>query len=169
MGMAAALAGCASAPKPAPGDVLTGRLVLNVQPTDSTPMRNVNAGFELSGNAERGELRLTNPLGNLVGVATWSPGIAKLATPDGETTSHVDLAALSREALGERIPLQAMPDWLRGRPWAGAPSVPLVPPLGPGFEQLGWRVDLTSWNQRLLVATRASAPAVTVRAVLNAP
>jgi outer membrane lipoprotein LolB len=162
----AVLAGCASAPpKPAP-DAVSGRLVLNVQPTATTPMRNLNAGFELRGSAERGELRLTNPLGNLIGVAVWSPGLAKLTTIDGET-SHLDIAALSREALGEPVPLQAMPDWLRGRPWPGAPSTPLPASIGTGFEQLGWRIDLANWGQRLVVASRPTTPVVTVRAVVN--
>ena len=46
------------------------------------------------------------------------------------------LEDLSREALGEALPLAAWPDWLAGRPWGGAPHRATEG----GFEQLGWQV-----------------------------
>jgi outer membrane lipoprotein LolB len=61
--------------------------------------------------------------------------------------------------------MAALIDWLRGRPWAGAPSRV----LDGGFEQLGWRVGLTEFAEGLLMATRQGAPAVSVRARLERP
>ena len=56
-------------------------------------------------------------------------------------------------------------DWLRGRPWPGAPSEP----TGAGFEQLGWRVDLQRAAEGTIVAARVAPPAVVVRAHMDAP
>jgi outer membrane lipoprotein LolB len=39
-----------------------------------------------------------------------------LATPRGEST-FTDLDALTRQALGESVPVSALFDWLQGRPW----------------------------------------------------
>ena len=36
--------------------------------------------------------------------------------------AYADLDALAAAALGEGVPMLALFDWLRGRPWAGAPS-----------------------------------------------
>ncbi len=73
------------------------------------------------------------------------PGEARLVTPQGERRFD-DLDALSRDVLGESLPLRALPDWLRGRPWPGAeqPARPLQP--GPGFAQLGWTIDLARFD-----------------------
>ena len=98
--------------------------------------------------------------------AFWGPGEARLVTPQGEQRFG-DLDALSQHAFGEPLPLRALPDWLRGRPWAGAaePARPL--PHGPGFEQLGWTVDLTRFDDGQLTAQRA-APSTRLRVQLDA-
>lgn len=158
----ALIAGCATAPRPA--DTLAGRLSVRVEAWQGQPVRSVASAFELSGTAERGELQLTSPLGTLVARARWSPEGATLATPEGESR-FADLDELSRSALGEALPLRALPDWLRGRPWAGAPSRTMAE----GFEQLGWQVGLARLGDGIVEASRAAPPAVTVRAKLEAP
>jgi outer membrane lipoprotein LolB len=152
------LAGCATAPPPA-GPMLSGRLSVRV---DGQPDKSVSAGFELSGSAERGSLLLTGPLGTGAAKATWQPGEALLQS-GGSTQRHPDLDSLGQAALGEPLPLAALFDWLRGRAWAGAPSQPRADG-GTGFEQLGWRIDLTRWGDGLLEAVRLAPPVVTVRA-----
>ena len=156
---AAVLAGCASTP-PAPG-WLSGRMSVEVRPDDA-PVRRVSSAFELHGDGERGELRLSSPLGSVVAVARWSPGEAVLETGDG-TTRYADLDELAREALGEPLPLAALPDWLAGRPWPGAPHAPTAA----GFEQLGWTIDLGRFGDGAIDASRAAPPPVQVRARLD--
>ncbi len=160
-------AGCSSLP-PA-GDAgeapLSGRMSVAVDASAGTPARAVSTAFELSGTPVRGRLDLTTPLGTVMARARWSPGDVQLATPDA-TTSYPDLDALTRDVLGESVPVAALFDWLRGRPWPGAPSREQASP--PGFAQLGWAVDLARWNDGWIVARRAApAPAVTVRARLE--
>lgn len=157
----ACLAGCASLAPPVAGDRLTGRLAVSVE---GQAQRSFSSAFELSGSAERGRLVLTSPLGLQVGRAEWSPGRAEL--DDGrERRSYADLEDLASQALGERVPIAALFDWLRGRPTAGVPSEPQPG----GFEQLGWRVDVSGRDQGRVEARRVAGPVVSVRARLDLP
>lgn len=164
----ALLAGCASTPPAAPSaaDTVSGRLAVLVDPTADAPARSDTAEFELHGGAERGELTLTSPLGTVVAQARWRPGDVVLQRSDGER-HYPDLSALAADVFGDPLPLQALVDWLHGRPWPQAPSQPLAAPAQ-GFQQLGWTVSLDRWREGLLVAHRASPPGVTVRAKLAA-
>ena len=66
-------------------------------------------------------------------------------------------------ALGESLPLAALPDWLAGRPWPGAPHTPGEA----GFVQLGWQVSLARRSEGWIEARRAAPPAVLVRVKLD--
>lgn len=166
------LSACAAVPRGAggaAGGALSGRLTMRVEPAGSAAAaRSVSAAFELSGDAQRGELALSTPLGTLLALARWQPGSVTLATPQGESR-HADLDALTRSALGEPLPVAAMFDWLRGRPWPDAQSVPAQPPADAGFSQLGWAVDLSQFADSLVVARRLQEPPVTVRVKLDRP
>jgi outer membrane lipoprotein LolB len=137
---------------------------VRVDAHEGQPARNLSAAFELRGDAEHGELDLVSPLGNTLARARWAPGRAQLLTSDG-ATAYPDLEALARETLGEALPLGALFDWLRGRPWPGAPSGATAT----GFEQLGWSVDLQRRAEGWIVARRDAPPAVTVRARMDTP
>jgi len=161
--LALALAGCAQLP-PAPPAAstearLSGRLSVTVAGTVHNRSSGGAASFELIGDAQAGRLDLTSPLGTLVARASWQPGLVSLQTPDGERRFD-DLDALTREMLGETIPVAALFDWLNARPWPAAPHQKTAG----GFEQLGWRIE-----PRLpaLVATRLADPVVTLRARLD--
>ncbi|MBI5259284.1 MAG: outer membrane lipoprotein LolB [Burkholderiales bacterium] len=156
----AAMAGCASTPAPVPlGDTLAGRLAVRVE---SQPTRSLSASFELCGTPERGRLTLNGPLGTTAAQATWAPGQATLVTSDGRT-DYPDLDTLSTEALGERIPLTALFDWLRGRAWLGAATIQRQDGT-PGFVQLGWEISLARFTEGWVEARRIAAPVVVVRA-----
>jgi outer membrane lipoprotein LolB len=168
----AGLAGCASVAPPAggatvpaapPGTVFAGRLAVAIEAIGEAPPRAFFGAFELAGDAERGTLGLATPLGTAVAEARWTPGEVLLVTPR-ETRRHASLAALTRDALGESVPVEALFDWLRGRPWPGAASAPAEG----GFAQLGWRVDTSGLGAGRLVARRAAPePAVDVRIRLD--
>jgi outer membrane lipoprotein LolB len=155
------LMGCAHVAEPLAGvDRFEGRLSVQVA-NDSE--RSFTAGFQLSGSAERGRLLLTTPLGTQAAQADWSAQAVRLSASDGDRT-YADLDSLSREILGEVVPLAAMFDWLHGRPWPSAPSQ--VRPGG--FEQLGWLVDVSRRDQGWLMAQRSAPPMVTIRVKLDA-
>ena len=158
-------ASCATrAPAPADAGWTSGRLSVQVAAYGPSPARSLSASFDLRGNGDRGELRLSTPLGTQLAAARWSPGEAWLDTPGGQAR-YADLDALAREALGEALPLQALPDWLAARPWPGAAHTPRVA----GFEQLGWQVDLAGFRDGRIDVVREAAPRVQLRARLDAP
>ena len=156
------LAGCATVPRPAPD--LAGRLSVRVESHEAKPARSVNTQFELRGDAQAGDLQLTTPLGSTAAQARWRPGGAELITSEG-TRRYADLDALAQELLGESLPLAALIEWLRGRAWTGAPSTAREG----GFEQLGWKVDLSRFAEGWVQAGRDRAPALSVRARLDRP
>ncbi len=161
----ALLGACSSLPRaPSDGEVLSGRLSVQVETEPGATPRAVSAAFELSGNPRSGRLDLTNPLGNVMAQASWAPGSVVLKTPQS-TADYPDLDTLTREVLGESLPVAALFDWLRGRPWSGAPSQPGA--QATGFEQLGWAVDLARFAEGWVTARRARSPVVTVRARLD--
>jgi outer membrane lipoprotein LolB len=161
--VAAVLAGCASVPPPARPD-LSGRLSVRVEATATTPSRSFASDFDLRGDASRGALRLTGPLGATLAEVRWQPGQAELT--DNQGTRRFDtLDAMAQALFGEPLPLAALIDWLRGRPWPGAPSTR----RDGGFDQLDWRVGLTGFGEGLVSATRERPPAVSVRARLDNP
>ena len=182
-GAALLLAACATVAPPgeAPsGETLSGRLAVNVAATSASSGRALSAVFELQGDARVGRLNLSTPLGSMLAQARWSPAEVVLTTPR-ETRRFASLDALTREALGESVPIEAWFDWLRGRPWPGAPSAAVdvapaatanvstsPPPRASGFRQLGWRVDLSQFGAGTIAAAReAPAPIVTVRIRLD--
>jgi len=157
------LAGCASLPPQAPPD-LSGRLAVRVEANGAAPVRSFNADFDLRGNAERGVLRLSGPLGAMLAELRWQPGSAELSDAQG-LRRYPTLDALSQDLLGESLPMAALVDWLRGRPWPGAPSQARAD----GFDQLDWRIGLARFADGVLEAQRDRAPAVSVRARLERP
>jgi outer membrane lipoprotein LolB len=149
--LAFALAGCAQLPKVPPAAATEAHLSGRISVTVAGDVHNRGTGgaasFELFGGPEAGRLELTSPLGTLVARASWQPGL-------------VDLDALTREMLGETVPVAALFDWLKARPWPAA----MHEKTTNGFEQLGWRIEP---KLPALVATRLAAPVVTLRAKLD--
>jgi outer membrane lipoprotein LolB len=163
------LAACATVPAPPDaGESLSGRLAVKVDGEAGAAPRSVSAAFELLGDPQRGRLNLSTPLGSVLAQARWAPGSVVLVTPQGER-QFADLDALTSEVLGESLPVAALFDWLRGRPWPGAPSRTTTPPAERGFEQLGWAVSLARFDEAWVVATRSGTPAVVVRAKVDRP
>jgi outer membrane lipoprotein LolB len=145
---------------------VSGRLAVRVDSAEpGGTARSSSGSFELLGTPATGELRLSTALGTTVAVARWRTGEVSLQA-DGQTRRYDDLEQLTRELIGEALPVEALFDWLRGRPWPGSASEPL-PDGRAGFLQLGWQVSLTQASEGLIVATRSAPPGVTVRAKVD--
>lgn len=160
--LALALAGCAQlqkAPPAADEARLSGRISVTVAGNVHNRGTGGAASFELFGGPQAGRLELTSPLGALVARANWRPGLVTLQTPNDERRFD-DLDALTRELLGEAVPVAALFDWLQARPWPAAPHRKTAE----GFEQLGWRIEPKLPS---LVAIRLAEPTVTLRAKLD--
>ena len=126
----------------------TGRISLQIQ---SDPVQAFFAGFELKGRAERGELSLTSPLGNVLGIMRWSPDEAALESGNGiKRFPSVD--ALLEQTTGAAIPIAALFDWLKGT----------------NTQLDGWSADLSGLDTGRIVATRIEpAPQTRLRIVLD--
>ncbi|WCM95299.1 outer membrane lipoprotein LolB [Acidovorax sp. NCPPB 2350] len=141
-------AGCAQPPRAhrmdssasgaASTHVWSGRMALQVDDSSTPP---VNAGFELSGRAEQGELVLLNPLGNVLATLEWTPTLAVLKKGD-ERRESPSLDALVQELTGSPLPVAALFAWLQGER-VNAP---------------GWDVDMDGLERGRLVAHRHSPP-----------
>lgn len=156
------LQGCATPPPAAEGPWTSGRLSLRVAEVGPRPAQSLTAAFELAGDGDRGQLNLSTPLGSRIASARWSAAGASLVTAEGEQRFD-SLDDLARRALGEAVPLGALPDWLAGRPWARAPHEPLAD----GFLQLGWQVQTGERAQGRIEARRSQAPEVLLRVRLD--
>ena len=165
----ATLSGCATVEPPlAAPDLMArryaGRMAVKVEGDEA---RSFSAGFDLEGTDQRGWLALVSPLGTQVGRAVWQPGRVVWQSADGDRRFET-LDALSRELLGDVLPLGAMLDWMAGRPWSGESSRPLTDATG--FRQLGWDVQTGRVREGVIVAQRRlPIPMVTVRIKLDAP
>jgi len=147
--LAVILAGCATSPSHTPGQtVWSGRLAVQV---DSEPPQSFSAGFDLSGNAQEGELALTTPLGNTVATVRWSPGAAELQQGQ-QVTRRASLDELSTELSGTALPVTALFAWLRGQPQIAS----------------GWVADLSRQPEGRIHARRQTpAPAAELRIIFQ--
>lgn len=161
------LAGCNSAPaRPADSTQwLSGRLAVKVEATPEQAPQSMSAAFELAGHERLGSLRLLSPVGTVVADAQWSPNGVTLTTSEG-TRRFDSLSELARAALGDDVPLQALPHWLRGKAWPDAPAD--LANSGADFQQLGWNVHVDELaTAGLVLAQRSTPPRIVLRARLD--
>ena len=126
----------------------TGRISLQIQ---SDPVQAFFAGFELKGLAERGELSLTSPVGNVLGIMRWSPDEAVLESGN-EIKRFPSVDALLEQTTGAAIPVAALFDWLKGT----------------NTQLNGWSADLSELGTGRIAATRTEpAPQTRLRIVLD--
>ena len=146
------IAGCATTNTTTPFDPQTGpwsgRLSLRVE---SDPPQSFSVAFELSGNANEGQLTLTSPLGSTVAELRWQPAGAVLVQNGGER--HYESAdRMIEQTTGAAIPMQALFAWLRGE----------------HANVEGWQADLSRWNEGRLTARRQSPqPETELRLILD--
>ena len=127
VGVVVLTSGCASLRPASVAPDIAGRLSVRIGASDSAPQRSFAADFELQGDAERGTLRLTGPLGATLADVRWRPGAAELTDANGRR-DYPTLETLARDLLGEPLPLAALTEWLLGRPWPGACRCASAPP-----------------------------------------
>lgn len=110
------IAGCAHrtgamASNDAENTFWTGRISLQIE---SEPPQAFFAGFELKGQAEQGELKLTSPIGSTLAVMRWAPDEAVLES-GGELKRFDSVDDLLERSTGAAIPVSALFDWLNGK------------------------------------------------------
>src|SRR5262245_9501769 len=74
------------------------------------------------------DMLISTPMGQGVARIVRQGEAVRITTSDGREYSDRDGEALTERALGFRLPLAGLADWVRGRP-------------SPALEQRGWKVD----------------------------
>lgn len=120
----------------------SGRLALQIH---ANPMQQWFSNFQLSGQAEAGELRLETPFGTTIAEVQWDRQGARLFAREQEQR-FPNLAALTQSLTGAALPLDALFAWLRGQDYPVA----------------DWTLDQSRLSQGKLSASR-SHPAPTVQ------
>jgi len=147
--LALLLGACATPPRERPARFWSGRLGLQV---DSQPPQNWQAAFELQGHPQAGELTLINPLGGgVLARLSWTPQQATLERGNQRWTQP-SVEALAQQLAQTPLPVQALFDWIEGRPLMHA----------------GWQPDLSALGEGRIQAQRQQpAPAAQLRIVLD--
>lgn len=128
--------------------VWAGRISVQI---DSEPSQAFSAGFELEGQAERGVLTLTSPIGSVLGVMRWSPTDAILET-SGNSRRFDSVDGLLEQTTGAAIPVSAIFDWLDGK----------------NTQHNGWMADLSRHGDGRINAVRLEpTPQTRLRIVLD--
>jgi outer membrane lipoprotein LolB len=123
---------------------------LDAEPPQS-PEQSFAAGFELTGNAQAGELTLFTPLGTTAAALSWSAQTAILRS-DGTVRQFESLDALIKQAVGTEVPVTALFAWLAGDSMTVA----------------GWSADLSQYGSGRITARRTqSGPPAELRLVLE--
>lgn len=150
------LAACSHLPPPPAPDASArtweGQMSVRLDAHAGRPADGTSFTFSLTVSpGAAGHLALMTPMGTQVAQVNWTPDSAQLHDGQGQR-DYPDLDHLSAALLGEVLPLRALPFWLDGLPDPSLPSSPLAA----GFEQAGWQVDLSQFDQQRLKATRAA-------------
>jgi outer membrane lipoprotein LolB len=148
------IAGCAGNPR-ATGqndqnkEAWSGRISLKVA---SEPVQSFSASFELKGRPDNGELTLISPLGNILGVLRWSPGLALMDRGKENIQQFASIDELMERTTGAAIPLSALFAWLQGTNATAS----------------GWSADLSRHGDGRVMARRTlPAPEADLRVVLD--
>ena len=123
---------------------------LQVETSDAQPAQSFSASFELSGNAQAGQLVLITPLGSTLAVLSWQPGEALLR--EGQQMRRFDtLNELSEKAIGTALPIAALFNWLQGL----------------NTQVQGWQVDVSQLPRRLILHRASPLPQAQLRLVID--
>ena len=136
-----------------------GRFALRVE-EPLVPTQAVQGGFTWRDTQGRLELDLTNPFGNILARIEVTGKRAVLTQNTGSKLEAATPEELVKIAVGEAIPVQGLRTWLRNQTVA-EPSMARVSRDDQrritGFEQAGWRVELSRFDAmgpRLLILSR---------------
>lgn len=135
-----------------------GRLALQVgadahtsQTASPATAQSFFAAFELTGNAQSGQLAIFSPLGSTLATLSWSAQTATLLA-NGETRQFETLDAMLKSTTGAEIPVNSLFAWLAGE----------------SRDTPGWLADLSQISNGKLSAKRsAPLPTVHLRIVLE--
>ncbi|GAB2870492.1 lipoprotein insertase outer membrane protein LolB [Pseudoduganella ginsengisoli] len=194
--LAAALAGCASAPERPAGAPPSGPVApytdtielagkINVAYTKDGNQEHLIGRFEWRQSAQRTDVTILSPLGQTVAYITVTPQQATLQEGSKPLRTAENIDALSAQALGWTLPVSGMREWLQGYATAAHGKHFRASPQDTTVTTAdGWRLNYVSWHDAS-AAGEPGAPkpkridaergatgqidAMTIQVVLDAP
>jgi outer membrane lipoprotein LolB len=150
-----------------------GRFAVRVE-EPLAPAQAVQGGFTWRDAQGRLELDLTNPFGNILARIEVTGKSAVLTQSNGGKLEAATPEELVKIAVGEAIPVQDLRTWLRSQTVA-EPAMARVSRDDQrrvtGFEQAGWRVELSRFDgmgPRLLILSRQDgSKKIVIRLVID--
>ena len=141
----ALVAACASVPGPAPDEAtfeLTGRVAVRAGQDAASGLLFWRHGQTFD------DLVISTPLGQGIAEITRRADRYTLVTADARRISATDPEVLTEEALGWRLPLAGLADWVQGRAYPHAPSdVDYGADSRPRMiRQLGWTIEYLAYG-----------------------
>lgn len=111
--------------------------------------------------ASTDDLLVSTPIGQGLARVTRRDGVYEITTREQQAQRAIDPQALTEKMLGWRLPLEGLPDWVRGRP---APDLPArVERDAQGrlawIEQQGWRIDYQQYRDAMADTVQGSSVA----------
>lgn len=155
--------------------VRNGRFALRAEASNQASEA-VQGGFAWRDVDGRLTLDLSNPFGNILARVSVELNQATLTQPNGEVLRATDPDGLVQKAIGQRVPVRDLRQWLRA-PLRALPAMQQVKRDEQGrivaFEQNGWMVELTRFDTqgpRLLVLSRTEASQqIVIRLIVDTP
>jgi outer membrane lipoprotein LolB len=114
------------------------------------------------------ELLLTSPLGQGLARLARTGDEITLTTQDGREYKAADAESLTEQALGFRLPLAGLADWVRARPAPGH-AVTRKDAVGrlAQIEQFGWKIEYLEYAGRLPSRLNLTYPGVQLRLAIS--
>ena len=163
---ATAIGACAALPEPgqAPpgGFELSGRAAINSARNSGS----VRFFWRHSNDAD--EMLVTSPVGQGIARITRQGDRFRLVTGDRQEYAAADAESLTDQALGWRLPLSGLPDWVQARANPDRPST-VTGQVGEGLEirQDGWRVAYDEFRGGRPFRMRLSREDLEIRMVVD--
>ncbi len=101
--------------------------------------------------ANTDDLLVSTPIGQGLARVTRRDGVYEITTREQQVRRAVDPQVLTEKMLGWRLPLEGLPDWVRGRPSPDLPARVERDAQGrvTWIEQQGWRIEYQQYRDAL--------------------
>lgn len=163
---AALLAACTSIPEPSlppPGGFeLSGRVAIR------HGKEAASGGIFWRHSDDADELLITSPLGQGIARINRERHQYRLVTGDNKVYRASDAESLTEQALGWRLPLAGLPDWVRGRASPGRPAETRREADGSlEVRQDGWRIAYEEFREGRPFRLRISREDLEIRLIVD--
>ena len=160
------VAGCAQAPLSPPQGELEFHVLGRIAARYAGDGFTGNVDWRHARNGD--DMLIGTPLGQGVARIVREGEAVQITTANGREYRAPDAETLTEQALGFRLPLEGMADWVRGQATAGARTVSTSPDgTIRVLEQNGWRIEYLSYEGGRPKLMQMQYPGVQLRFVVT--